>query len=228
MESAAISSNFSIYSNKFKRVCAPIIDNCRDNSFVLLVSFDSIEKKRLTNRRWKNHVLGWLTKWSTVFVGLSFFVLQKVVPVTRPVFEVVPMFLLVWVNIQYCPASSFQIDRFQTDTFFASYHVKLNEEREHMDIRETRFFDSLNFFPSIYIFRLRNRIWKHWKYYCLPAFINVSNSCFRTREENENFQREKSLIRSILWLWIWLKITLLHKIYLLYRRIDFSLRNYRH
>lgn len=96
--------NFSIYRNfieRLSRVCASIIDEFL--SRILFIAFVSrTETKRtIDESSVENHVLGWLTKWSTVFVGLSFFVLQKVVPVTRPVFEVVPMFLLVWVSTQY-------------------------------------------------------------------------------------------------------------------------------
>lgn len=116
-------SNFSIFYINFKRVCASIIDKLPHRAILLFSSFSSRSRRndwRIVGG--KIIVSGWLTKWSTVFVGLSFFVLQKVVPVTRPVFEVVPMFLLVWVNIQYAQASSFQIDRFRTEhIFLASY-----------------------------------------------------------------------------------------------------------
>lgn len=107
---------FLKFLNLYKRVCASIIDNCCvDNSFVSLVSLRSRRNDwRIVGG--KIIVLGWLTKWSTVFVGLSFFVLQKVVPVTRPVFEVVPMFLLVWVNIQYA-----RLVRFKSIDFERTY-----------------------------------------------------------------------------------------------------------
>lgn len=126
-----------------------------------------------------------------------------------------------------CPASSFQIDRFRTDIFFL-YRIKLNE---NMDIWEARFLTRwICLFHRNLCLSFEKSMWKYWKYYCLFSFINASNSCFRTREEWE-FSKRK-IIDSFIDPLNWKersKITLFQNLFLhlLYRHIDFSLRNYR-
>lgn len=128
--------NFSIYRNFIETFSCLCIDE-----FFSLLSFRYREEGTIDESSVENHVLGWLTKWSTVFVGLSFFVLQKVVPVTRPVFEVVPMFLLVWVNTQYARLVRFKSIDFERIHFS---RIILNEDGYFGN----KISDSFEFFPS--------------------------------------------------------------------------------
>lgn len=97
-----------------------------------------------------------------------------------------------------CPASSFQIDRFRTDIFFL-YRIKLNENTWIFGKRDFWLVEFVSF-TAIYVFRLRNRCENTEN---TIVFLVLSTQVIRVfaHGKNENFQREKSLIRSsILWI----------------------------